>query len=297
VKSSSGSARDSVTKHDADSRRHSLSSAHPSGEQAHRGKSGEISGRETLAVMASVVPDLARALGPDHEVVVHDLALIPNSIIAIGGSITGRPVGGPITDLLLRDIRQGQTDSIFRYQTHTTDSRTLTSSTVFIRDPDGSPIGCLCINRDVTELLGMDAMCRRVMGAIEPTNMSPSAGPAAETAQINRSRVDETFAPTVEDMALSLVNQAIDGAGVPVDLMQKRHKLQVIQELEAAGLFLLRDAVDLTASMLHISRESVYNYLKESRNESQQGAEKSRRRRVNRQRLNLDASESPTQEG
>jgi predicted transcriptional regulator YheO len=228
-----------------------------------------LPGRTMLETLKAIVPDLAKALGADHEVVVHDLARIPNSIVAIGGTITGRTVGGPITDLLLRAVRQGETDSIFRYQARTTDGRLLTSSTVFIKDPDGTLIGCLCINRDITEVMAIVGFCESITGE--------SRGETAETALVvqrrdevpanDREQADtgEIFPPTVEDLAVSLVAAAIADTGVPVDLMQKRHKMQVITELDARGLFLLRDAVELTASMLQVSRESVYGYLKETR--------------------------------
>lgn len=270
-------------------------SARPLGPKTSQEDAG-LAARRTLDALISVVPDLARALGPDHEVVVHDLSLIPNSIVAIGGAITGRRVGGPITDLLLRALRQGQTDSVFRYQARTTDGRTLNSSTVFIKDLDGNPVGCLCVNRNITELLGMHALCEQLASAAEVAEVAEvDSGPSAAAAT-DQPVEQETFALTVEEMALSLVDQTIQNVGVEVDLMQKRHKVQVIRNLEAGGLFLLRDGVDLTARMLGISRESVYNYLKEARQESAQGTETADRRRENRRRLNLSDSEPTIRE-
>ena len=234
----------------------------------HRGKSPDsaqsVIALQKLAVLAEIVPDLARALGPDHEVVVHDLSRIPNSIIAIGGDITGRLIGGSITDLLLRAVRHGKTDSIFRYRSRTSDGRTLSSSTVFVREPDGTAIGCLCVNRDITDLLEMGALSERLALIVDSGDTSERPGGADD----ETSPEEETLVPTVDDLALVLVNQAIEHVGVPVELMQKRHKAQVIQELEAGGLFMLRESIDFVARTLRISRESVYNYLKEVRGDS-----------------------------
>ncbi len=88
---------------------------------------------------------------------------------------------------------------------------------------------------------------------------------------------------------MTLVSSAIADTGVPVDLMQKRHKVQIITEFDARGLFLLRDAVDLTASMLSVSRESVYGYLKEARGGAEAESAATRRARRGPRRLDEGA--------
>lgn len=264
---------------------------------------GGSAAKAGLATLAGMVPDLAQALGPDHEVVLHDLRLIPNSIIAIGGNLTGRSVGGPATDLLLRLVHQGRSDNVLRYQTRSADGRILRSSTLFVRDPDGRPVGCLCINTDITDWLSAQALVDDVTKVIPIDLADSGAAPAADGAigqesgegqprrrDIGEEGLEETesFAPTVDELAVSLVRKAIEHVGVPVDLMQKPHKLQVVCELEAGGLFLLRDAVDLTAHMLCISRYSVYNYLKELRAApSAEDGSSLRQGRVERRRLPL----------
>jgi predicted transcriptional regulator YheO len=255
-----------------------------------------------------MVPDLARSLGPDHEVVLHDLRLIPNSIVAIGGSLTSRSVGGPTTDLLLRLVHQRRHENVLRYQTRSADGRILRSSTLFIRDPDSRPVGCLCINTDITEWLGAQALVDSIT-KVTPLEASPSqplehddgvvpgSGRPSDgdgTDSDNQLEESESFAPTVDELAVSLVRRAIENVRVPVELMQKPHKLQVVRELEACGLFLLRDAVDLTADMLSISRYSVYSYLRELQTDASVGVGLSaaRQGRSKRRRLPLAREES-----
>ena len=252
-----------------------------------------------------MVPDLARALGPDHEVVLHDLRLIPNSIVAIGGSLTDRSVGGPTTDLLLRLVHQRRNENVLRYQTRSADGRILRSSTLFIRDPDGKPVGCLCLNTDITEWLGAQALVDS-MTKVTPLEASPPRplerddGIVPEASQWSdgdganlQSQLEESesFAPTVDELAVSLVRRAIDNVGVPVELMQKPHKLQVVREVEGSGLFLLRDAVDLTADMLSISRYSVYSYLRELQTDASEDGSSPRQGRSKRRRLPLAREE------
>ncbi len=45
--------------------------------------------------------------------------------------------------------------------------------------------------------------------------------------------------------------------------MHKRHKLEVVRNLKSRGMFLLRDAVDMIATSLGVTRFTIYNYLNE----------------------------------
>jgi predicted transcriptional regulator YheO len=52
---------------------------------------------------------------------------------------------------------------------------------------------------------------------------------------------------------------------VPVELMKKVHKSQVVRVLDEAGFFLIRDSVDHLAGVLEVTRYTIYNYLNENR--------------------------------
>ena len=80
-----------------------------------------------LATVVSLVPGLAATFGGSCEVVVHDLSKAPNSIVAIAGNLTGRPVGGPITDLLHSVVSEGETEDLINYCTETADGRAASS--------------------------------------------------------------------------------------------------------------------------------------------------------------------------
>src|SRR6185369_1282804 len=101
---------------------------------------------EVLTALVPAIPGLAAMLGPGNEVLLHDLSRLPDSIIAIAGDLTGRSVGGPMTDLLLGLVRRGTTQDLTNYRTHGPDGRPIRSSTLFLRDADGVAVGCLCVN-------------------------------------------------------------------------------------------------------------------------------------------------------
>ncbi len=191
---------------------------------------------ELLTALIPAVDGLAAMLGPGNEVLLHDLSRLPDSIVAIAGKLTGRSVGGPMTDLLLGLVRRGTTQDLTNYRTHSPDGREIRSSTLFLRDADGAAIGCLCVNSEL---------------------------PAA--AQTSEERRDETFLPDVDSLQRFLVGRAIGKSGIPVELMKKRHKSAVVRELDEAGYFLIKDAVDHLAGQLEVTRYTIYNYLNEIR--------------------------------
>ncbi|EOD64475.1 aminotransferase class V-fold PLP-dependent enzyme [Amycolatopsis vancoresmycina] len=190
---------------------------------------------EVLTALVPAIPGLAAMLGPGNEVLLHDLSRLPDSIVAIAGDLTGRSVGGPMTDLLLGLVRRGTTQDLTNYRTHGPDGRAIRSSTLFLRDADGVAVGCLCVN-----------------------SVDPAASPGGNGEP-------ETFPPDVDSLQRFLVDRAVTKAGIPVDLMKKRHKAAVVRELDEAGYFLIKDAVDHLAGRLDVTRYTIYNYLNEIR--------------------------------
>ena len=117
-----------------------------------RGHPGGVHFDSLLAIISGMVEGLHETLGPGSEVLLHNLREPQHSVIAIAGSLTGRTIGAPATDLLLRLLRAGDTDTNpINYATQAPDGRQLRSSTLFIRDLDGNTIGALCINIDVSQ--------------------------------------------------------------------------------------------------------------------------------------------------
>ena len=168
------------------------------------------------------MPPLAKTLGPDAEVVLHDFANPQSSIIAAEGSVTGRRVGGPVPDLLLRLLRQGK------------------------------PVGWLCINTDITFWLKTEELISNYVALGVQGRHDEVGG-------------QEKFVHDIEELMQSMVDEAVRLVGIPVPLMKKEHKVQVVMMLDDNGVFLVRGAVDYVAHALGISRYTVYNYLDEGR--------------------------------
>ncbi|MFF3501112.1 transcriptional regulator [Streptomyces sp. NPDC003247] len=204
-----------------------------------------------VEIVAPIVPALAAALAPSTEVVLHDLTRMPNTIAAIAGAVTGREVGGPPTDLGLRTFRTEQPEDIVNYRTETPDGLVLKSSSIFFRTPSGKPVACLCLNSDVRDL----EQARQVLAALTSFGDLP--------APTGREEPVESFPTTVDGLADGIIRHAIDAVGVPTHLMKKSHKVAVVRDLDQRGFFAIREAVDVIAQRLGVSRYTIYNYLNE----------------------------------
>ncbi|MDF7640797.1 PAS domain-containing protein [Bifidobacterium sp. ESL0784] len=209
----------------------------------------EINGDERemiLAALMQLVDPLSRIL-PDSEVVLHDLRKMPNTIVAIANSLTGRGVGDPATDLLLAEAAQGDVRTKVSYRTTLPDGRDLQSTTIAIKDRNMKTFAALCINSDVYIWQKLSSISSLMLG---------------QTVKGERP-AEENFAKSVDELGNLIIDGAIAKQGIPVELMQKEHKMKVVQDAKNGGVFLLRDAADTMAQKLGVSRFTVYNYLKE----------------------------------
>ncbi len=229
-----------------------------------------------LRHLGTITPALAAALGPEVEVVLHDLSRLPNSIVAVGGNLTGRTVGGPMTDLMLRRISEHRTEDILRYRVRHR-GRTFQSSTIFLRDSEHRPYACLCLNTDISSVLNLHQALSDVLG--EMASLGPNRAAVAGDEAVAAADVEpapsglgtpgfdhgEVFARSVDELADAVVQQAVARLGIPIELMHKAHKLEVVRAADQSGLFMIRSAVDSIAATLGVSRYTIYNYLNELR--------------------------------
>ncbi|TMR99154.1 transcriptional regulator [Nonomuraea basaltis] len=206
-----------------------------------------------LRTLTALVEPLATVIPGDSEVVLHDLRLLPNSIVAVAGTLTGREVGGPATNLLLQAAASGNFVSRHGYLSKHSDGRDLRSSTTIFRDSLDVPVAALCINGDITS-----------WRMIANLALSMIPAPTATVASTKSPADDgEQFVRNVDELAQHLLTRAIRAQGIPTDLMHKRHKLAVVHDLKKRGFFTLREAAELAAEALGVSRFTIYNYLNE----------------------------------
>lgn len=206
--------------------------------------------RRILDELSGLVEPLHASIPGANEVLLHDLARLPNSVIAIAGELTGRSVGSPATDTLLRAVARGEVDTMVAYESRLPGGRELRSTTIISRDSGGVPVAALCINVDVTMWRAVHTLASSMLPA-QPLGPSASAEDG------------EAFVGDIDGLAQHLLAQAIGASEAPVELMQKRHKLAVVQDLKDRGFFMLKESVETAAQALGVTRFTIYNYLNE----------------------------------
>ena len=247
---------------------------HPKVEERSGAAGGEADGEAVFAVLSQLVGPLGRSLPGPVEIVLHDLAALPNSIVAIEGDVTGRRPGDPATDRLLETAASGSFETRTGYRTTSPSGRSLLSTTIVIRDAAGRPAAALCINRDVTDWQIIGNAARSILGQDEAGLGFGDVGVVGQNernAQDERSGAaalgsadgGEAFVHDVDELAAAVLRQAVAEQDVPVSLMRKAHKVEAVRSLKRRGFFMLRDAVEMAAQALGVTRFTIYNYLNE----------------------------------
>jgi predicted transcriptional regulator YheO len=210
---------------------------------------------------------LAELLGPRTEVVLHDTSDLSRSIVALtNGHVSGRTVGGPATDLVLKVLQNHEHDDrdfLANYLAESRTGGTFRSSTFFIRDAGGDVVGMLCLNIDDEPL----TRARDLLAAITATTglvKGADRGGAGE-AERPPAPVAERLSTNVDELALDGVARIVAAQGVEPHRMTPDEKVAAVRELERAGVFLLKGAVAQVAEALHVSEPTVYRYVKQVR--------------------------------
>ncbi|HUK76926.1 MAG TPA: PAS domain-containing protein [Thermoleophilia bacterium] len=201
----------------------------------------------------AVAQGLAEMFGPQCEVVLHDLAQMPHSIVAIeNGHVTGRRQGDAPTDQMLRSLRNADDTPDVRLYVTSTDGRILKSLAVTLRDADDRPIGVLGLNLDVSELV----RAQRTLAGLATVGGPDSIG-LPET--------EELFGGDIRDVLAGMISAILSDMGKTPATMSRDEKMEVVARLEERGAFLVKRSAEQVAEALDLSRFTVFSYLKEIR--------------------------------
>lgn len=218
--------------------------------------------KETFLIesLKKVVDGIAETFGSRCEVVLHDLRNLKDlerSIIKIeNGYITGRAVGGSITDQGLKFLRDGtDIDTIINYPSVTKDGKPLKSSTIIFRNDKKKPIASICINFDLSDIMAFNVAVQDIFKVSEQQKVQDGG---VETFQ-------NGIVSTLDEIAI----EGIRKAGKAVSSMGRKDKIELIRQLEKKGFFLIKGSVKLIASKLNLSKFTIYNYLEQVRSNQQ----------------------------
>jgi predicted transcriptional regulator YheO len=197
------------------------------------------------------IADSIHALfGPNSEVVIHDLVDLQKSLVYMRGDVTGRDVGAPATDLLVKLVQQEgeQLDFFHNYKSVTPDGRCLKSATTIIRDSSGKPVAAFCINLDTSQYFNAIQALLPFIHDLE-TGKYPSK---------------ETYAESPADTIRTLFVRAVEEIGKQPGAMSIEEKTRFIELMKKSGAFQFKGAVSQVAALMDVTKCTVYNYLKKN---------------------------------
>ena len=201
--------------------------------------------QENLPFFTSLFDCLQANLGDNTELVLYDLTAPSGPVIAdIRNGRISNGTAGFGKELL------SQKNGIWPFQEyaktynaiHTTSSGSvLRCSAMCIYDDNALPIGCICINQDITETLEVER-------ALHNLNKYHGAGLSYDSTNIS----------SVLD---SLINDALAHQDVPPEQMDRAQRIEVIRYLDQHGAFLVTKAGERIPNLLGISKYTLYSYL------------------------------------
>ncbi|MEU2775170.1 PAS domain-containing protein [Streptomyces sp. NPDC007162] len=203
-----------------------------------------------IAALAPVVDGIVATFGSFCEVVIHDFRRPERSVVAIAGSVTGRGVGGSMSEIGMKLLAAGdEAGDELNYLTRTRDGKLVKSSTMVLRDSAGTVFGALCVNLDVTVVNQMHAL----VGGLAGVDAVPGTAPTT------------TFGDDITAVLDSVVDARQLRQNKPWHQLSRAERIELFQDLDRQGVFAVRGAVQQVATRLGISRASAYNYLAATR--------------------------------
>lgn len=205
---------------------------------------------EERKLLESIVNLIAKHFGEDTEVVLHDYTGGDSKHTIthiVNGNITGRKVGDYADKHGLLAVPGENVDgNCYNEIIYTEAGRILKGSTFNIRDDDGSIIGGICINQDITEMVRISNFLQ------EKTGYKGTKDQQAD----------------ISDALNAIIQEAFLEAGKHPNAMAKEDKIAFIKYLDDRGAFLISKSGPRICELLDISKYTLYHYLDIARGES-----------------------------
>jgi predicted transcriptional regulator YheO len=201
----------------------------------------------SIGMLMQVGEAYCRTVGPQCEVVIHDLADMEQSIVWTMGNVTERKVGGCLTSRGLSLVHAGKTDDSYNYTTRTRSGKLVRSSLAFVKDEYGQPFACVEVNLDTTPFIAFQQVLRSLADPDELYDFH------------------NAFIDSAPEMLETMLQEAISMIGKSPAEMSKTERLRVVQMLDEGGAFEFRKAVSTVAKYLDVTRHTIHNYLNEIR--------------------------------
>ncbi|NUP38416.1 MAG: transcriptional regulator [Streptomyces sp.] len=203
-----------------------------------------------LAVLRPVVDGIAATFGPVCEVVLHDYRQPEKSVVAVAGEVTGRAVGGAMSEIGMKVLARGdKAADDLNYVTRTAAGKLVKSSTMVLRDSAGAVFGALCVNVDISAVNEAHAL----LGALAGLRAGAAEPPVT------------AFGNDIDSVVDAILDAHRLGRGQSWAALERAERLDLFRRLDEHGVFAVRRAIEQVAARLGISRASAYSYLSQAR--------------------------------
>ena len=193
---------------------------------------------------------LVQTLGPDCEIVLHDLDNPAHSVVYVENpSVTGRKVGESFDQLVKQVILSDELKENFvaNYYFTAPNGKYIRSSSLLIKNEAGHLTGAMCINLDTTKLTQSLDFLKALLPPAPKKQESPEASK------------DEHVSVMIENLMDNILGDA-DAQSLP-----REERLEKIRFMDEKGLFLMKGSVEKAAEKLGVGKVTIYSYLDEVR--------------------------------
>ncbi len=207
--------------------------------------------REEMPFWNRLLSMLEAQFGDQCEVVLHDLTKDYSETISDirNGGITGRKIGDCGSNLGLEVMRGTvKNGDRYNYITHTMNGRILRSSSMYLYNEEGTLVGALCLNLDITNTIAFENFLRKHNDFSMEKDGSP-----------------EIFASDVKSLLEFLIKEAQFQVGKEPSEMDKADRIKFLEYLDCKGAFLITKSSERICEFLGISKFTLYNYLDTAR--------------------------------
>lgn len=215
-----------------------------------------ISNTDFFDRLKQIADAIVAMFGKNCEVAIHDLSDLQSSLIYLAGNVTNRQAGAPATDLLVTELQKDPATirDICNYSTTSGDGRNIKSTTTFLRNSSGDVVAALCINLDTTDFFNASQLLSQFVN--DPSFVSQD--------------IQETFSLSVGETIDALFDQTIHKIGLQPVNMTTSERIEFVAQLEEQGIFQMKGGVEQVAKRTGVSKYSIYNYIKNIRNQKSQ---------------------------
>lgn len=196
-----------------------------------------------------IAATIAETFGPNCEAVIHDLTQPGSSVVYVANGVVTNRKPGQSFDHLVRQVllnKNFENDRAVNYTFELGGGRKIKSSSVLIRDEKQEVIGMLCINFDITSSL-------KVQKELESFLAITPAEPAEEKS------VGPDVGAVIDELILNIIGDA------DVKNLTRKRSVEIVKFMDEKGIFLVKGAIDKVASLLGVSKVTIYSYLDEAK--------------------------------